>query len=448
MAKKVRIGTGAGYSGDRIEPAAKLAELDDLDYLVFECLAERTIAQAQQRKLADPSRGYDLMLEARLKKVTPSCAEKETGIITNMGAANSKAAGEKVVELLKELGLSHLRVGVVMGDDILEELIASDFSILRGAEQILDIKGRIISANAYLGASPILSALRGGADIIITGRACDTSLFLAPMMFEFGWKEDDWEKIGKGIAIAHLLECGAQVTGGYFADPGCKDVDGLGELGFPIAEVSENGEAIITKLPNSGGEVSLRTCKEQLFYEVHDPSSYVTADGIADFTKVRLEEAGKDAVRITGGGGRARPKKLKVCIGFRNGYIGEAQISYGGDGAMQRAELAVKILKHRFGTLNLEFGDLRFEFLGVDSLWPGGSSHHIPKEIRLRVVGRAKSRGDAEKLCNEVEALYTNGPAGGGGVSRSVEENIAIMSAFIPREEVTAHTKVLEAGND
>ena len=298
----------------------------------------------------------------------------------------------------------------------------------------------------YLGAQPIIKALKDGTDIIVIGRVCDTSLFLAPMMFEFGWKKDDWERIGKGIAIAHLLECAGQVTGGYFADPGYKDMDGLAELGFPIAEVYNNGEGIITKLSDTGGELSLRTCKEQLLYEVHDPSSYITADGIADFTKIRFEQREKDIVKIMGGGGYPCPRDLKVSIGFRNAFIGEAQISYSGDGARERAELAIHILKKRFKRLNLKFEELRFDLIGVDSLWPRSSTFHIPKEIRLRVAGRAKNYNDAEKICNEVEALYTNGPAGGGGVSRSVDESIAIISSFIPREEVNPIVEIMGGG--
>ncbi|UCG71087.1 MAG: DUF1446 domain-containing protein [Thermoplasmata archaeon] len=447
MNKIIRIGTGAGYSGDRIEPAVDLAEQGNLDYLIFECLAERTIASAQLRKLIEPEKGYDPLLKERMRRVLVSCEKNKTRIITNMGAANPMAAGRKVIELLKELNLTHLKVGVVLGDDIQDKLKSSGFSVLKEDEEIPKIQDKIISANVYLGAKPIIGALNKGADIVITGRTCDTSLFLAPMMFEFGIKEDDWERIGKGIAIGHLLECGGQVTGGYFADPENKDVKGLANLGFPMAEISENGDAIITKLPDTGGEVSLRTCKEQLLYEVHDPSSYITADGIADFTKIYLDEVGKDRVKITGGGGKDRPEELKVSIGFRNGFLGEAQISYGGEGAMSRAQLAAQVLMRRFGALNLDFKGLRFDFMGVGSLWPSGKPSQIPNEIRLRVIGRAHTEKNAEKLCNEVEALYTNGPAGGGGVTRRVEENIAITSAFIPREEVNPAFKILEAEN-
>ncbi|UCE73916.1 MAG: DUF1446 domain-containing protein [Methanomassiliicoccales archaeon] len=447
MPKQIRIGTGAGYSGDRIVPAVKLAEFGDLDYLVFECLAERTIALAQQRKLSDPSKGYDPLLEKRMRKILGPCAENKTRIITNMGAANPEAAYAKVVELIEEMDLAHQKVGLVTGDDILEYLEAEDFPLSKGREKILANRDKIISANAYLGAEPIIRLLKEKADIIITGRSCDSSLFLAPMMFGFEMKEDEIERIGKGIAVAHLMECGAQVTGGYFADPGYKDVSGLADLGFPIAEVNVNGDAVITKLSDSGGEVSLRTVKEQLLYEVHDPANYITADGIADFTKIRLEEIGKNRVKVSGGGGKTQPNELKVSIGFNNGFIGEAQISYGGEGAEKRAKLAAQILMERLRILNLKFEGLRFDFIGAGSLWPGGSPSHIPKEIRLRVVGRTKTRHDAEGLCNEVEALYTNGPAGGGGVSRKVKENIAIVSSFIPREKVIPQTKTLEVEN-
>ncbi|UCE37618.1 MAG: DUF1446 domain-containing protein [Thermoplasmata archaeon] len=449
MVDTLRIGTGAGYSGDRIEPAASIAKSGDLDYLVFECLAERTMALAHLRRLSDPDSGYDPLLEERLRLVLSPCVDNKIKIITNMGAANPLAAGKKTRSLLNEMGHACLKVGIVLEDDILDAMVDSDFSVLKEPDKIHEIRDKIISANTYLGASPIIELLKSKADIIITGRTCDPSLFLAPMMHEHGWKDDDWDKIGFGITVAHLMECGAQVTGGYFADPGYKNVEGLANLSFPIAEIFANQEAVITKLPDTGGEVSLRTVKEQLLYEVHDPSSYKTADGIADFTKIKLEEKGQDMVKISGGGGRARPAYLKVNIGFRNGFLGEAQISYGGYGAKNRAQLAAQILMKRFADLKLDFEALRFDFIGSGSLWPGGSPS-ISNEIRLRVIGRARIRKDVEKLCNEVEALYTNGPAGGGGVTRSIEENIAITSAFIPREIVTVQTKILgeENGQD
>jgi hypothetical protein len=232
------------------------------------------------------------------------------------------------------------------------------------------------------------------------------------MIHEFGWKEDDLEKIGWGIAVSHLLECAGQVTGGYFADPGYKDVEDLANLGFPIAEVSDNKEGVITKLPDTGGEVSTRILKEQLLYEVHDPTSYKTADGFSDFSKVKFEQIDKNIVKVSGGWGTKQPEIMKVVIGFKNGFFAEAQIGYGGEGSHLRAKLATKILIERIKNLNLEFEGLRFDFTGSSALWPHIiSSPCEPKEVILRVVGRSKSKRDAHKLCNEVEALYTNGPA-------------------------------------
>jgi hypothetical protein len=306
MKETIRIGCGAGFANDRIDPAVKLAKEGKLDYLSFECLAERTIALAQKRRLEDSEKGYDLLLEERMRRCLPHCVKNNTKIITNMGAANPIGAGKKVLEVVNDLNLKGLKVGAVMGDDVLEILRKNDYSDLRTPSKVRSFSDRIISANAYVGSSPIIELLERGADIIITGRTCDTSLFLAPMVHEFKVKENELEKVGRGIAISHLLECAGQVTGGYFADPGYKDVEDLANLGFPIAEVSWDLEGVITKLPGTGGEVSLRTCKEQLLYEVHDPSSYKTADGFSDFTKIQLQELEKDRVRISGGMGTTK----------------------------------------------------------------------------------------------------------------------------------------------
>jgi hypothetical protein len=445
MVKKIRIGCGAGYSGDRISPSVDLAKSGNLDYLVFECLAERTIALAQKRKLADSKKGYDLLLEERLKAVLSYCAQNKTKIITNMGAANVLAAGKKVKELAQEMNLGHLKVGIVLGDDVLDILKKDDFSQVRDPENLIPIKDKIISANAYIGSSKIIELLKNDADIIITGRTCDISLFLAPMIFELNWKEDDLEKIGLGIAVSHLLECAGQVTGGYFADPGYKDVEDLANLGFPIAEISEDKEAIITKLPSSGGEVSVRCCKEQLLYEVHDPSSYKSADGFSDFTTINLEEIEKDKVKITGGMGTKKPKLRKVTIGFKNGFVGEAQIAYGGSGALHRAKLAGQILIERLKTLNLDFEGLRLDFVGASSLWPKTiSSSCKPKEIILRAAGRSYTEENVQKLCNEVEALYTNGPAGGGGVRKFIEETISVVSTYLSKDMITTEAQILK----
>jgi len=248
----IRIGAGAGFAGDRIEPAVELARHGRLDYLVFECLAERTIALAQQARLADPSKGYDALLEQRMLAVLAACRENGTRIVTNMGAANPLAAAERVRDIARRLGLAGLKVAAVTGDDVLEAIRGSDLALLEGGA-LADLGNRIVSANAYIGAAPIAEALAAGADVVVTGRAADPALFLGPLIHSFGWAADDWGKLGKGVLVGHLLECAGQITGGYFADPGVKDVAGLARLGFPIGEVSENGDLIVTKLEGTGG---------------------------------------------------------------------------------------------------------------------------------------------------------------------------------------------------
>jgi hypothetical protein len=444
MKETIRIGCGAGFANDRIDPAVKLAKEGKLDYLSFECLAERTIALAQKRKLEDPEKGYDLLLEERMRRCLPHCAKNNTKIITNMGAANLIGAGKKVLEVVEDLNFRGLKVGVALGDDVLEILRKNNYSDLRDPSKVRSFSDQIISANAYVGSSPIIELLQRGADIIITGRTCDTSLFLAPMVHEFKVKENELEKVGRGIAISHLLECAGQVTGGYFADPGYKDVEDLANLGFPIAEVSWDLEGVITKLPGTGGEVSLRTCKEQLLYEVHDPSSYKTADGFSDFTKIQLQELEKDRVRISGGMGTTKPDIMKVIFGYRNGYLAEAQMAYGGEGAASRARLAAKIILERVRMTKLEFEGLRIDLVGSGALLASAHpSKEAPDEILLRVAGRSFSEKDAISLCNEVEGLYTNGPYGGGGFRKQIEESISVVSSYIPSRIVKLKTKIM-----
>jgi len=442
--KKVRIATGAGYSGDRIEPAIEVAVKGRINYIIFECLAERTIALAQRQKLLNNEKGFDNLLEARMNAIIPICKQKNIKIITNMGAANPEAAGDKISEIVKALGLEKIKIAVILGDDV-SEILWKDPMIKETILDKMDIEkvmNKIISANAYTGVSSIIEALRKGSDIIITGRTADTSLFLAPMIYELGWREDDWNLIGAGIVVAHLMECGGQVTGGYFADPGKKNVQDLARLGFPIAEVYEDGKALITKVPEAGGAVTLQTCKEQLLYEIHDPSAYITPDGIADFTDVTLEDIGKDLVKVTGGKGKPRPENLKVNIGYLDGYIGEGQISYSGPGAFERAKLAAQIVHERFKIIGLNAYEIRTDFIGVNSLYSPLKDEPFTSlnEIRLRIVGRTKNEEEAKKIGDEVESLYTNGPAGGGGVTKMFKDVLAITSSFIPRERV--RTKV------
>ena len=442
--KTVRIGSGAGYAGDRIEPAAELATHGSLDYLVFECLAERTIALAQDARAKDPSRGFDPMLERRLEAVLPACRERGVRIVTNMGAANPASAGACARELAQRLGCLGLTIATVSGDDVYDVVMAGDFTVAETGGPVSALKDRLISANAYIGAEPIARALSQGAQLVITGRAADPSLFVAPLVHSFGWQPDEWAELGRATLVGHLLECAGQVTGGYFADPGRKDVDDLERLGFPIAEVPEHGPVIITKVSGTGGLVTEATCKEQLLYEIHDPSAYVTPDTVADFSRVTVTDVGHDRVAVAGATGRARPDVLKVSLGYRDGYIGEAQISYAGSGAVRRARLAAAVARDRLERSGISRSDLRCDLIGVSALHGEGISAAAmdPYEVRVRVAARAASREAAQRIGEEVETLYTNGPAGGGGATRSVREVVAIASTFIPRALVPCTVRV------
>jgi hypothetical protein len=446
VTRTLRIGTGAGYSGDRIEPAVELAARGQIDYLVFECLAERTIALAQEARSRDMRAGFDPLFVARMRAVLPACRANGIRVITNMGAANPLSAADALVSLAREMGFAGMRVAVVTGDDVLEQVRGHESAVLDTGTPAKALLDRLLSANAYIGIEPIIEALGRGADVVVTGRAADPSLFLAPQVYEFGWAMDDWDLLGAGTLVGHLIECAGQVTGGYFADPGKKDVDGLARLGFPIAEVNADGSAVITKVPGSGGLVTLATCKEQLLYEVHDPAAYYTPDVVADFSRVTLRDAGRDRVHLEGGRGRPRPQMLKVTLGYRDGFIGEGQISYAGSGARRRAQLALDIVKERLSAGTARIEELRTDLLGIDALHGElGAGRAEPYEVRARVAARTATAADAMWIGNEVEALYTNGPAGGGGATRSIREVVAVASMFLPRDQVSCHVDVREA---
>src|SRR6201747_2475862 len=413
--RTIRIGSGAGYSGDRIEPAVDLAEQGEIQYLVFECLGERTVALAQQARMKNPDGGYDPLLEERMRAVLAICAAKGIKIVTNMGAANPHAAARKTAEIAKLLGLS-LKIAAVIGDDVIDACKDGDLKIMEFDGTIKQLGNRLLSANAYLGAEPMAQALAAGADIVITGRASDPALFLAPMIHAFGWAMDNWNLLGQGTVAGHLLECAGQVTGGYFADPGYKDVADLARLGFPIGEVGEDGSLVITKVAGSGGAVTARPCAEQLLYEVHDPTQYIQPDVVADFSQVKVEEIAKDRVRVSGGRGTKRTETLKVSVGYVDSFIGEGQISYAGPGALARGRLALEIVRERLRLTGVAASELRFELVGVDSLHGAevSADANEPYEVRVRVAGRTENLREAIRIGNEVETLYTNGPAAGG----------------------------------
>jgi hypothetical protein len=443
----IRIGSGAGYSGDRIEPAVELAEKGEIEYLVFECLGERTVALAQQARMKNPELGYDPLLEERMRAVLPLCAARRIKIVTNMGAANPEAAAKKTAEIARSLGLPALMTAAIVGDDVLEACKAGDLPIMEFDGTIKQLGNRLLSANAYLGAGPMAEALSRGADVVITGRASDPALFLAPMLHAFGWAMDDWNLLGKGTVAGHLLECAGQITGGYFADPGYKDIPDLARLGFPIGEVGEDGSLVITKVEGSGGAVTAQTCKEQLLYEVHDPTQYLQPDVTADFSQVRVEEIAPNRVRVSGGRGTERTGTLKVSVGYVDSFIGEGQISYAGPGALARGRLALDIVRERLKLTGVAASELRSDLIGVDSLHgPQVSAHaNEPYEVRVRVTGRTENLREAVRIGNEVETLYTNGPAGGGGAWKSARDVVAVASVLLPRELAAPQVRFVEA---
>ncbi|MFO0523564.1 MAG: acyclic terpene utilization AtuA family protein [bacterium] len=439
--KTIRIGCGAGFQGDRIDPAVILAAQGRLDWLVLECLAERTVAAAQLRRLADPEQGYDPLLRARMTALLPLLKRGRCRLISNLGAANPVSAGRQVVAIAQELGLS-LKVAVVTGDDVLDRL-DPDAPTLETGQPVREY-GPPISANAYLGAEVILPAIATGADVIITGRVADPSLFLAPMIREFGWPLDDPTLLARGTVIGHLLECAGQLTGGYFADPGLKDVRDLAHLGFPFCDVDADGNGTLCKVAGTGGMITLRTVKEQLLYEVTDPTAYVTPDAVVDFGTVDLVDLGEDRVRIENANGTSRTGTLKVSVGYRAGFIGEGEISYAGPNARARAELAGAVLYER---LHHDLPDLRIDMVGIDSTHGTNFGHGVdPYEVRLRAAASGGTRELAERVGLEVEALYTNGPAGGGGARKSTTERIGIVSTLMPRDAV--HSSVVRLSTD
>ena len=442
--REFRIGCGAGFSSDRLDPAVDLARRGHLDVLVFECIGERTLAFGHRDMRADPSRGYNPLLEKRMRAVLPLTHAAGTRVITNMGVANPMAAAERTVEIARELGLHGLVVAALLGDDV-SQMLGPDTRLWEG--MTIGEAGRpYIGANAYLGAEEILLALEAGADVVITGRVADPSLFVAPLRRHFEWDADDWQRLGPATAVGHLLECASQVTGGYFADPGYKDVDRLAYVGFPYAEVRADGSACITKLDGTGGLVDERTVKEQLLYEVHDPARYLTPDVVADFSSVSVRAAGPDRVRIDGAGGAPRPEQLKVTVAFDGGWLAEAGVSYAGDGAQARASMAGEIVAERMRRVHGTNAPVRVDLVGVQSLHATAFDYPTDsRDVRLRCAMRASSREEADLLLWEVESLLCCGPSAGGGYRGSATPSVLTCSASIGRDAISPRVEVLEA---
>ncbi len=435
--KKLRIGSGAGYAGDRLEPALELIEKGKLDYICFEGLAERTIAMAQKSKKTNPKLGYNELLRYRMEKVLPLAFKNKTKVITNMGAANPMEAIRELAKLAEILKLKNIKIAAVIGDDISDSIQKYlQFTIIETGLPLASVQEQILSANAYLGCDGIVEALENDADIIVTGRVADPSLFLAPMVYEFGWKRNQTKMLGIGTLAGHLLECAGQVTGGYFADPGKKEVPDLWNLGFPYIEIDECGNGFISKLEDSGGMVTPATCTEQLLYEIHDPKNYLTPDCIADFSGITFDQSAKDQVTFNGADAKLATNTFKVSVGYQNGFIGEGEISYGGANCLRRALLAKEVVEKRLDLLPFTISDLRLEIIGINSLLAKNFNSVPLNEVRLRVAGKTALREQAELIANEVETLYTNGPSGGGGATKKVTEVLSIASILVPKSDI------------
>ena len=446
-AKRVRIGSGAGFAGDRWEPAVELVERGGLDYIAFECLAERTIARETLALRRGQGSGYNPQLEDRMRAVLPAAAAKGVRVLSNMGAADPVAAGRKTAEIAAALGLADRRCAVLLGDDVQDAVSARpDLPLMETGAPLESILPRMASANAYLGADAVADALATGAPVVVTGRVADPSLFVGPIIHAFGWDYDDYARLAQATAAGHLLECAGQVTGGYFADPGVKDVLGLARLGFPFADVTDTGEVTVGKCAGSGGRIDAATCTEQLLYEVDDPAAYVTPDCVLDMSGIAFDQVGSDRVAVSGARAQARTDTYKVSIGYFDGYLGEGQLSYGGPNAVARARLAGEIVAERLRLRGFAYDALDARLIGLDSLHGPADGRPEPYEVRLRVTGRTEDRKAAEAVGFEVAALYTNGPAGGAGDAASVREILAVQSVLLPRDLVRPRVEVVDAG--
>ena len=453
MAPHVTIGGAAGFAGDRTDAAGPLVEAlakaAGPRFLMFETLAERTLALSQLERRRDPSRGYNPALERFVGPVLARCLADNIRIVGNFGAANPRAAALRIQTLAREQGLRPPRIAVVEGDDLTSVLSAPGLAARETGGTLLRNATDIVAANLYLGARPIAEALDRGADIVVTGRVVDSALALGPLVHAFQWRWDDWDRLAAGTLAGHLLECGAQITGGYFADPGVKDVPGLPEVGYPLAEIDADGTIVIGKPAGTGGRVDRQTVIEQVLYEIHDPAAYLVPDVVLDLTDVTVEEVGADRVRIAGARGWPAPETLKATVCVDAGVLGEAEISYAGPNAAGRARLAAEIVRDRLARRapNIQF---RIDAIGIASIlgnddgalrrpWDADAT-----DVRLRFAARGARAEDVRILLDEVEALYCAGPAGGAGVRRHVTPRLASASCLIERAFAAPRVTMIE----
>ena len=440
-----RIACAAGFSGDRTDTARPL--VDELlkqggpSCLIFESLAERTLALAQLERHQNPELGYEPLLSEMIEPVLADCVKGGIPIIGNFGAANPEGAARLIASIAKRKGIANIHIAIVKGDDVSGAAFRSELEkLLSPSDQKIFSQSELISANVYLGAKEIADALTSGAQVVVTGRVADPSLTVGPLMAYFKKDWHDWSFLGAATMAGHLLECGAQVTGGYFADPGVKDVPDLATVGFPIVEFDAQGNMCVTKPSATGGLVNRMTVTEQLLYELHDPAQYLTPDVIADITQAQIQDMGGDRVLLKGIKGHPKPETLKVNLCIDGGWLAEAEISYAGFNANERAQLAAQIIRERLGNLSL-----RIDLIGSTSVFASDSGEGPQmksiqgfEDIRLRVATAHLDLNQAQRVCREVTALYTCGPAGGGGVRTSLKPRLNTLVCFIPRELVNA----------
>ena len=455
MKEKIRIAAGQGFWGDLPDAPVRQVEGGPIDYLMLDYLAEVTMSIMQKQKARDPNAGYARDFVPLMRRILPTCVERGIKVTANAGGVNVRGCANAVIDVARELGLGgKLRIAIVTGDDIMsriDELLARGIELrnMDTGEPLATVRDRIQSANAYLGAWPMVEALNTGAQIVITGRATDTGLTLAPMIHEFGWAADDWNRLAAGTIAGHIIECGAQASGGNCQFE-WRSIPNLADVGFPIAEASPDGTFVITKHERTGGWVVIPGIKEQLVYEMGDPREYITPDCVADFTTIRLEYEGRDRVRCFGIEGRPATQFLKVSISYSAGYKAVGTLVYAWPDAYDKAQSADRVLRARLDRLGLKFDQILTESVGVNATHgplAGQPRADIP-EVQLRVGVRGQDRAAIERFTKEIAPLILTGPpavTGFAGGRPKVEEIVAYWPALIPKEEITPSVEVLDA---
>lgn len=438
MSTSFRIGAGAGFSNDRLDAALQLVRAGDIDTLTLEVLAERTLALQHIARRAGRV-GHWPHAGKALAELLPVCLPRGISVTSNLGGADPRAATACVHDVIARAGLPSTSVGTVTGSDVHPIIRELDPVLLETGQRLGALQADLIAADVYLGADGIRLALEQGARVVVTGRVTDSALALGACAHALGWAPDDWDRIAAGVVAGHLSECAAQITGGYFADPPLKPVDDLAQVGFPILEISADGAILVRKAAGSGGRLDRRTVIEQLLYETHDPSAYLTPDATVDLTEVQVAET-PEGVRITGVRGRQPPPTLKALIAVDNGLAVEGGISYAGINAVRRARMAGEILRQRFAKLGIPAADCVFDVIGMDSIFVADTARPSPVEARLHIGLRLDSDRLLADVQTEIEGLYTNGPAGGGGARCHAQSSLRLYSALIDRHAVRAET--------